>query len=49
MRYVASLAVWQMPEEVWEIEENPSATWHQAFLNTIALAIEAILSKGVAA
>jgi hypothetical protein len=49
MRYVASLAEWQMPDEVWEIEENPSASWHQAFLNTTAAAIDAIIRKGGAA
>jgi len=49
MRYVASLKEWQTPDDqlaVWETAENPAASWSQAFLSTMAEAIETIIARG---
>jgi hypothetical protein len=48
-RYVASLEEWQMPadrREISEIAESLTADWHQAFLRTLADALDNITMRG---
>jgi hypothetical protein len=47
MRYLATLSDWQEPSDVeWLSGDGESMDWHQAFLDTLANAIESIASGG---